>query len=314
MPGKDGSVPFLDTKCIPQPDGSIHTVVYRKPTHTDLYVQWESNHPLSAKLSVVSALFHRASIVCRNPEDLQKEQEHLVTVLQYNGYPMWAINKGRNRSERKIAEQNDANPDTSSQNNTKNKSFAVMDYIKGLSERIRDILKKRGIQLYFKSSNTLKNILVSPKDKDPKGTKQDVIYHIPCGYESCGAAYIGETCRVLEERIKDHTTNPNSSIKRHHMDTGHPLPNHTDKNVKIISVEANTFKRRVKEAIYIKTNNPVLNQNVGKFNLPPIYDQLLTGGGQDKLVIKNNVKDAVPKIRIKRNANNTQYNCQIVRD
>ena len=31
----DGSVPFLDTKCIPQPDGSIKTVVYRKLTCTD---------------------------------------------------------------------------------------------------------------------------------------------------------------------------------------------------------------------------------------------------------------------------------------
>ncbi len=186
-----------------------------------------------------------------------------------------------------------------------------MDYIKGLSERIRDILKKRGIQVYFKSNNTLRNILVSPKDKDPKGAKQDIIYHIPCGYESCGATYIGETGRMLEERIKDHTTNPNSSIKRHHVDTGHPLPCHTDKNVKIIGVESNPFNRKVKEAIYIKTNNPVLNQNVGKFNLPRIYDQLLTGGGQDKLVIHSNVKDAIPKMRIKRNAINSY---QIIRD
>ena len=63
----DGSVPFLDTKCIPQPDGTTYTVVYRRPTHTDLYVQWDSNHPLCAKLSVVSSLYHsmhRASTVC----------------------------------------------------------------------------------------------------------------------------------------------------------------------------------------------------------------------------------------------------------
>ena len=72
------------------------------------------------------------------------------------------------------------------------------------------------------------------------------------------------------------------------------------------------FKRKVKEAIFIKVNNPSLNQNVGKFNLPPIYDQLLTGGGQDKLFIHSNVKDAIPKIRLKKNATDTQY--EIVRD
>ena len=48
----------------------------------------------------------------------------------------------------------------------------------------------------------------------------------------------------------------------------------------------NAFKRRVKEAIFIKANNPDLTQNVRKFDLPPIYDQLLTGGGATNLLSK----------------------------
>ena len=60
-----------------------------------------------------------------------------------------------------------------------------MNYIIGLSERIRDILKAKGIETYFKGDNTLGNILVLPKDKDPKYSKQDVVYHIPCSYHSC---------------------------------------------------------------------------------------------------------------------------------
>ncbi len=310
---EDGSVPFLDTKCIPQPDGSIRTVVYRKPTHTDLYVQWDSAHPLSAKLSVVSSLFHRASVVCRNEQDLQEEHKHLTTVLQYNGYPKWAITKGQKRCDRRLASTQDIsdNSENSGQNSVKSKCFVVMDYIKGLSERIREILKRKGVQVYFKSSNTLRNILVSPKEKDPKGFKQDIVYHIPCNYDSCSASYIGETCRMLEERIKDHITDPNSSIKQHHITTGHPLPSVNDNGVKVIGREVNSFKRKVKEAIFIKTNDPVLNRNVGKFNLPPIYDQLFEDGGQDKLVIKTQVKEAIPKMKIKRIAIGKH---QIVRD
>ena len=216
---------------------------------------------------MVSSLFHRASVVCRNEQELQKEQEHLQTVLQYNGYPKWAINKGRLRSEKKDKSNSDNdNNSVNSGQKAKHKSFVAMDYVKGLSEQIRDVLKGKGVQVFFKSSNTLRKLLVSPKDKDPKGLKQDVIYHIPCSYDSCGATYIGETGRILQERIKDHTSDQNSAIRKHHLNTRHPLPNLENKDIKIIGVESNPFKRRVKEAIFIKPNNPELNQNIGKGN------------------------------------------------
>ena len=33
--------------------------------------------------------------------------------------------------------------------------------------------------------------------------------------------------------------------------------------------------RTIREAIYISINNPTLNRNVGKYNLPHIWDQVL---------------------------------------
>ena len=63
----DGSMPILDTLVIPQPDGSLNTTVYRKPTHTDLYLQWDSHHTIAAKYSVLNTLHHRARAVCSNP-------------------------------------------------------------------------------------------------------------------------------------------------------------------------------------------------------------------------------------------------------
>ena len=40
--GIDGSIPFLDVLIIPGEEGNLKTTVYRKPTHTDLYLQWDS--------------------------------------------------------------------------------------------------------------------------------------------------------------------------------------------------------------------------------------------------------------------------------
>ena len=74
---EDGSIPFLDTIVKPEADGSLSISVYRKPTHTDQYLQWDSHHHLSAKFSVIQTLSHRASTMCSNPELLQKEKEHL---------------------------------------------------------------------------------------------------------------------------------------------------------------------------------------------------------------------------------------------
>ena len=57
---EDHSLPCLDVLLHHQPDGSIQTSVYRKPTHTDRYLDFSSHHPLEHKRSVVKTLFSRA--------------------------------------------------------------------------------------------------------------------------------------------------------------------------------------------------------------------------------------------------------------
>ena len=56
LPGTDG-LPSPDTLTRPTPD-PIESTVYRKPTHTDRYLDSNSNHPISAKLSVIHTLIH----------------------------------------------------------------------------------------------------------------------------------------------------------------------------------------------------------------------------------------------------------------
>ena len=66
--GPDGSIPFLDILITPKLDGTFTKKVYRKPTHTDQYHQWDSNHNLVSKYSVINTLTHRARAICSTPE------------------------------------------------------------------------------------------------------------------------------------------------------------------------------------------------------------------------------------------------------
>ena len=89
----DGSIPFLGMMITSKIDGRLSTTVYRKPTHTHLYLQWDSHHTISSKYSVVGTLHHRAKTICSSPQLLWQEGDHLSRVLKRCKYPAWAINR-----------------------------------------------------------------------------------------------------------------------------------------------------------------------------------------------------------------------------
>ena len=119
----DGSLPFLDTIDLPQPDNSLLTTVYGKPTYNDLYLQLDSHHHLSAKFSVINTLRHRARTVCSNNQLLKEEEDHLNRALSSCKYPIWALNranftnKNNNRTNKYKNNKN---------SNIKNKPYIVV--------------------------------------------------------------------------------------------------------------------------------------------------------------------------------------------
>ena len=76
----------------------LSSTVYRKPTHTDLYLQWDSHHTLPSKYSVIGTLLHRAKTICSNPKMLKQEEDHLYRALTKCKYPAQALNRIRIKS------------------------------------------------------------------------------------------------------------------------------------------------------------------------------------------------------------------------
>ena len=57
-------------------------------------------------------------------------------------------------------------------NKVKTKGYIVIPYTQGLAESIRKITSRYSIQTHFKGNSTIKNLLVSHKDKDPMANKR----------------------------------------------------------------------------------------------------------------------------------------------
>ena len=105
---EDGAIHFLDTIVKPEADGYLFITVYRKPTHMDQYLQWDSHHHhLSTKVSVINTLNHNTQTVCSNPEPLHKEMGHLRKALTQCKYPKWALDKVAKRLNRPSREVTD---------------------------------------------------------------------------------------------------------------------------------------------------------------------------------------------------------------
>ena len=77
---------FLNIAVSREPDDRLTTSVYRKPTHTDQYLAYDSHHPQSVKRGIVKCLYERAKRLVIKPSVISKEKKHLSSDLISNGY------------------------------------------------------------------------------------------------------------------------------------------------------------------------------------------------------------------------------------
>ena len=83
-------LPFLDT-VTSRRSTEIHVDVYRKPRHTDRYIDFFSCHPLCHKRSVVNTLLKRANNIPSTNKGRREEMQRVKAVLRDNNYPMFFI-------------------------------------------------------------------------------------------------------------------------------------------------------------------------------------------------------------------------------
>ena len=264
-----GSIPFLDVLLRHELDGSVSTSVYRKATHTDRYLDFESHHPLSHKKSVISTLHSRAETHSSSQPLKALEAEHISCALGVNGYPSSFVRqqiscRGKvSRGSRAL-----------SSDQPKWKSTTVIPYVRGVSESLRRVLAPLRIRVCFKPQRTLRQILSKPKDPTPDLERSNVVYKIPCA--SCPASYIGQTGRRLRQRLDEHKRAVRtadfgtSALAEHAWRSDHPVD---WAGVRILASPHDYRARLVQEAFLIRTSAHTVNRDEG--TLPVEYGNLI---------------------------------------
>ena len=158
--------------------------------------------------------------------------DHLHKVLQDNHYPTQFFQQG------KLQQKTNKKPNSSTVKFIGG-ARVVIPYIKGLSEQYRHILAKYRVRVFFKGTNTIKSLLMHPKDPIPDAQKTDIIYHWKCPSNNCTAEYIGDTNRSPKERVSYHRNQATSATRNHHISTKYPKAELKDFTV--IDRESNTL-------------------------------------------------------------------------
>jgi hypothetical protein len=241
---ENNRLPFLDVQVMKTKDGHLeHTVYYyRKPTHTNRYLNAESHHHPSQIQAVANTLISR-SIRLTTDNHRSQELETITAALKQNGYKQHTI--------RKAIEQHHQPRQTQTEE-PENRPKTILPYIKGTTDRIGRILRKYKISTTYKPYRTIRTSLKNPTQKIK--LENHGIYSVGCG--TCHKTYVGQTNRRISARLEEHKLavkrkQTTSALFQHQHQTGHKI---NFDSCKQIATAENLKTRLIREAIEIEKN------------------------------------------------------------
>ena len=245
---------------------TFSTSVYHKKTYTGLLQNYFSFTPSGYKIGLIKTLVDRAYKINNSWLGFDLDCKNIKSTLQKNCFPLSMID-----------------------NEVKN----YLNFVHTDKNEVLDINEVRYFKLPFigkystYTKNKLKNVLqrycngtsvklvfttfklgssFSLKDCISKSLKSNVVYKFSCA--GCNACYIGETTRHLTTRIKEHLQSDKNSHVYKHIHESIGCYEKTDSNCFSILDSAPTqYQLRLKEAMHIQWQKPILNRQVKHVNL-----------------------------------------------
>src|SRR5580765_437176 len=186
----DSCISFLDTTVI-RSDGRLVTNWYRKPTCSNRYINFHSNHPFKYKMNTIYNLVDRAILLsdvrfhCKNI-DIVKQ------ILSNNCFPTQTINRYVHKRLNFLKHRDNRNMNTEG-DNSDTLFYVSLPFVEGLSDEINRVLKNIGLNVVYNVPKKLNTLIKRGKDRLPINNRTEVVYKLDC--KNCNASYIGQTKR-----------------------------------------------------------------------------------------------------------------------
>ena len=268
--------------------------IYRKPTNTGVYINYNSYTPWKFRVSWITSLVTRAKRICSN-NALQKELSQIRLFASWNDFPKFISNKLIDKILKKPDKSNDKT--TTDNKDAINIWFRVPylgnkgdHLLKSLIRKIRRNCKKE-VNISFNILHDTKKVqfYTNEKDKTPFLNNSYIVYEITC--PACNSKYIGKTERTLQERTYEHAWKDKTSTIYNHLDECEQLRyinnlmsidctdidrkasliNLVRSNIKILDRHSNWNILLFKEALAIKQCSPNLNHGLKASKEPQLF-------------------------------------------
>ena len=273
----NSTLPFLDVQIQRSTDG-FSTSVYRKPTFTGLFTNFDSFIPFNLKRSLVYTLLDRYLKICSSYHLFHSEVLKLKNLLHSNGYPHAFLD----RCVRVFLDRVFSPPTNNSHSSQNQFIYFRLPYTGSHSLQIRtqvtkllaSAFPKLSLRFIFQSGRRLSSFFPF-KDRIPILLRSRIVYKYSC--QCCSALYLGQTKRLLHTRISEHMgfspltgkklsyTSP-SAIQAHSANSCHPI-SPTDFSIISSPRSSSDFELLVRESLLISKIKPSLNENISSVPL-----------------------------------------------
>jgi len=204
---------FLDI-LITRKKNELNINIYRKPTTTDITINYMSNHPMEQKIAAYRYYINRMITFSMNKENKRKEWNTISRIAHNNIFPINIIKELKNRIEQNKTHQKPKD----------NKKWATFTYYTPKIRKVTNLFKQTGVRIAFRSNNNIQQIIRHKENIRTEQYNRSGIYALTC--KTCKQKYIGQTSRDLRQRYQEHMryirgNNPQSAFAQNILNHRH---------------------------------------------------------------------------------------------